>query len=67
MRYSKDPFWMTARFSSPCGNPDCHYQIRKGENIFYFPLGKKAYCQHCGNARERQFQAEIFDESVYSA
>lgn len=40
-----DPYWTTARFDSVDAKG---HQIKKGDKIFYYPLGKKAVCKECG-------------------
>lgn len=64
--YSLDPKWMTTRFASKCAK--CAAPINKGDDLFYYPNGKRAYGSKCGCADEysRDFDAAAFDESVYS-
>ena len=40
-----DPYWMKARFASICA---CGRQIKKGEDIYYFPRQRVAECDGCG-------------------
>ncbi len=47
-RYDRDPYWTEARFDSDCGDSRCHRRIHKGERIFYYPKGRKALCESCG-------------------
>ncbi len=65
-RYSLDPKWLTARFASKCAK--CNALISKGDEIFYYPNGKRAYGSKCGCADDASgdFEAAAFDESVYS-
>ena len=60
--YRKDPRYMTARFPSKCDG--CQADIRKGERIFYYPNGHKAYGDKCGCAATQaaDFEAARFDE-----
>ena len=59
-KYSLDPRWMTARFSSTCSK--CDQPIAKGADIFYYPNGKRALCKTCGDDVSREFAAMAFDE-----
>lgn len=65
--YSGDPYWLTARFASPCSQKGCTHQIQKGELAFYYPNGKKILCQgdDCGGQAARDFEAAKADESFY--
>ena len=55
---------ITARFSSNCEK--CKAKIKKGDEIYYWPNGRKAYCMKCGEADYRQFLSSAADEEVYS-
>ena len=60
--YSRDPRWIIAKFASSCGG--CDRRISKGEDIFYYPMGKRAYGGQCGcggNA-SRDFASTIASE-----
>ncbi len=63
MRYSLDPRWLTARFDSKCAK--CARVIRRGERIFYYPNGRKAYCDgpECGSQYSAEFAAAVHDEA----
>jgi len=52
---NSDPYWLAARFGSVC---TCGKAIRKGDRIFYFPKGKRAFCEPCGKVEERGIIAE---------
>lgn len=62
-KYASDPRWITARFNSdcPCGQP-----IHKGEKIFYYPKGRKALCEKCGEKASAEFNSAAMDESFMS-
>ena len=66
-RYSADPYWTKARYPSTCVR--CGRDITKGAQIFYYPKGKKVYCdsEGCGKACSREFQAAAQDEEAYNA
>ena len=55
MRYSRDPFWMTARFASKCA---CGKEIAKSSQIFYYPSSHTAICETCGQQGYRDLLAE---------
>jgi hypothetical protein len=61
-----DPYWTEARFDSDCTR--CGRRIKKGERIFYYPNGRKAYCADdgCGQDCSREFDAAAFDEAQYN-
>ena len=63
-RYSNDPRKIRARFGSKC--PKCGKQIRKGDEIFYYPSERRAYCMSddCGAQMERDFNAACFDDAM---
>ena len=62
-RYSNDPRWITAKFTSKCSK--CGQSIQTGESIFYYPLGKKVLCKgdDCSGQASREFDACAFDEA----
>jgi len=64
MRYSRDPYWLQARFASKCRK--CGAQIKRGERIFYYPIEKTAYCEKCGQAASAEFDAAAMDEAFLS-
>ena len=60
--YSQDPFWMVAKFASVCS---CGAKISKGEDIFYYPNGRKAVCGDCGRRGESDLRDEILNEQFH--
>ena len=52
-RYSRDPFWLNAKFGSTCKK--CMKMIKTGDKIFYYPSTKSAYCSECGKYAEKDF------------
>lgn len=61
-RYQRDPRWITARFAGQCARTTCQAPITKGEQIYWYPATKSAYCQTCGRDCEADFEAHRFDE-----
>lgn len=61
-RYGGDPYWTRARFNSLC--PKCGQQIRRGQQIYYYPNGRQAYCDTCGQDCYRDFESCAFDEAM---
>ena len=56
---SGDPYWLNARFASVC---QCGAAINKGARIFYYPRGKTALCEKCGQAAHAEFASAAADE-----
>jgi hypothetical protein len=59
---SLDPKPMTARFNSKCEK--CGEPIKKGENFYYWPIGKHAYCKKCGEPEYLDFISTLIDEEM---
>lgn len=55
-----DPYETKARFESKCSK--CEMWIKKGQKIIYWPIGRKLYCEDCGESDFRKFEAEKQDE-----
>jgi len=62
--YKDDPRWIRAKFPSMCA--ECGKPIRKHDEVFYYPRGKKVYCSDCGVVCERDFDSCVFDEAQYN-
>jgi rRNA maturation endonuclease Nob1 len=62
---NRDPKIMKARFNSTCRG--CNSQIKKGETLYYWPIGKKAYCATCGDPYYRDFIESAQDEMFYQS
>ena len=67
-RYSRDPYWLTAKFQSKCSRKGCDATIKKGERAFYYPSDRTCLCQkeECGGQASRDFEARCHDESMYN-
>jgi endogenous inhibitor of DNA gyrase (YacG/DUF329 family) len=63
--YNNDPKQMTAKFNSTC--PTCQKRIKKGDNIYYWPIEKKAYCADCGEKDFSRFLLEAQDEETLAS
>jgi len=63
-RYKGDPRWLEARYAGKCAG--CGRVISRGETIWYWPIGRKAYCKACGEPQCARFDAEAFDEAQCS-
>jgi hypothetical protein len=61
--FSRDPRWITAKFSSPCSR--CKTTVKKGEQIFYYPASRSVLCHRdeCGPKASRELDANVFDEA----
>lgn len=64
--YQHDPRWIAARYGRTCAG--CGAEIRKGERIYFYPLGQKSYGNSCGCGlrADRDFEAARFDEEMVS-
>lgn len=58
--YSKDPFWMKAKYEGKCS--DCKEVIKKGDDMWYYPIGKHTLCKKCGESAEAKFLEQVQDE-----
>lgn len=61
-RYSRDPYWMTAKYSGVDKNGK---PFRAGERVFYYPNGKVILTGKEAEAAARDFDAARFDEDGY--
>jgi hypothetical protein len=61
-RVGRDPYWLTARYDGTCSK--CGERFRRGERVFWFPNGKRAYYGECANAEARTFAAAATAEQV---
>lgn len=60
-----DPYWMAARFGGACATTGCTDAIKKGDRIFYYPNGRKAFVGSCAENAARDFASCMFDERGY--
>lgn len=58
-RYKNDPRIITAKFGK-CVN--CHKEV-KGQKVYYWPSGKKVYCESCGESEYLHFLSAVHDEN----
>jgi hypothetical protein len=56
---------MTSRFASTCHT--CKKQIKKGEQVIYWPNGNHADHLACGEADYRNALASFEDEDLYNS
>jgi hypothetical protein len=62
-RYSRDPYWTTARFSGK----DAHGRpVKKGDRIFYYPATRTILTGEEADQASREFSAAIADEAMMS-
>jgi hypothetical protein len=64
--YRGDPYWTTARFTSPCSHPSCQEQVTKGQRAFYYPRTKSIYCPKHSLTASADFNAARADEDAYN-
>lgn len=58
--YRDDPRWIEARYPGHCHG--CDAPISRGEQILYWPKGKRTYANVCAETRWARFTAEAADE-----
>ncbi len=63
--YSNDPRWIKAKFNSACNT--CQKSIKKGEELLYYPIGKKVFCDTCGEKEYNFFISSAQDEFEYNS
>ena len=61
--YSKDPRWLVARYPGRC---KCGAEVKRGDRVFYWPIGKHVECSSCGAVSSERFELEAQDEAIYS-
>lgn len=63
---SGDPYWLKAKFKCKCCR--CNKEVKKGEEVFYFPKGKAVYCNSdsCGVKENNVFMSSVHDEDFYN-
>ncbi len=62
-----DPHWIQVKYSRGyCSG--CHCEIKEGENAFYYPNGKKLFCDmpNCGQKESKGFESIAFDDRMNS-
>ena len=64
VRYSGDPRWITARFSSKCHC--CNARLARGKKVYFWPLSHVVSCSKCGEREAARFVAEAQDEAMLS-
>lgn len=60
MRYRSDPERLVARFAGICAA--CGKTVKRHDNAYYWPNGKKLYCEKCGEPRYQEFLSMAADE-----
>ena len=60
---NNDPFWMTARYNSKC---PCGVEIKPGQQMFWYPLDKKAVCEKCGRIGEMEIQDDELNRGIHA-
>ena len=62
--YKNDPKKMTAKFKGKCSKCGC--EIKKGDNIVYYPINSQAFCSKCGDKEFQSFIESAIDEENYN-
>ena len=58
-----DPFWLTARYPGRCA---CGREIKPGQQIFWYPNGRKAICQTCGRTAELEITDDDLNKIIHA-
>jgi len=61
---NNDPRVIKARFQSKCST--CKKTILKGDEAFYWPIGKKIKCIPCGQPDYNDFILNLQDEEFFN-
>jgi hypothetical protein len=63
-----DPYWITAKFDSPCSGCKTG-QIRRGQRAFFYPRTRDTFGSECGcgETMQNSFDAAVADETFYNA
>jgi len=61
-RYSKDPFWFTAKYPGYCAK--CKSPFKAGARVFYYPSSHTTYSGECAEDAAADFSCHSFDESM---
>lgn len=64
MSHRHDPRQIVAKFDSNCNQ--CGRRLRKGTQIYYWPLTKTVKCGICGERDFLEFIASLQDEQFYN-
>jgi hypothetical protein len=60
--YARDPHWLEARYASPCACGNTAHQIKRGDRVFYYPIGRRAYTGACAESASNDFLSAAGDE-----
>jgi hypothetical protein len=62
-RYSRDPYWTTAKFNSTDANG---VPVKRGDRIFYYPATRTVLTGDAANKAAAEFQGAKMDEAFCS-
>lgn len=62
MAYRNDPRMITSRRPGTCDQ--CGKAFRRGDQIFWYPLGKRTLAGECAEAAAAEFRAMAADEAM---
>lgn len=62
-RYSRDPYWTTAKFNSTDAN---NRPVKKGDRIFYYPATRTVLTGAEADKASAEFNASKMDEASYA-
>lgn len=64
INYKNDPKRLTAKYKGKCCK--CSGEIKKGDDIVFYPIGNRVYCSKCGNKEFQSFVESAIDEYNYN-
>ena len=62
-RSNGDPFWLTARYPGKCS---CGFEIKPGQQIFWYPNDRTAICQNCGRTAELEITDDDLNRIIHA-
>lgn len=60
--YTRDPRWITSKFAGIDANGR---QFKKGDRIFFYPIGKRILTGEAAEQASREFDAARQDEEAF--
>jgi hypothetical protein len=62
-RGDNDPFWLAARYPGKCR---CGFEIKPGQQIFWYPNKRTAICRKCGLTAELEITDDDLNNIIHA-